>query len=143
MPILSQKQADDLSYAVIGAAIEVHKELGPGLLENIYQKCLEMEMEMRKIKFQKEMIVPISYKGVYVNADLRCDFFIEDCLVVELKAVDKMIPVYEAQVMTYMRLLKSPKGVLINFNCQNLFKYGQATYVNDTYRNLPLVNDLQ
>jgi len=134
--MLTKKAVDDLSFSVIGAAIEVHKELGPGLLESIYQKCLEQELEIRGIKFQKEMIIPVSYKGANVTADLRCDFFVENCLVIELKAVDKVIPVHEAQLMTYMKLLKSPKGVLINFNCSNLFKEGQVTYVNELYKNL-------
>ena len=79
----------------------------------------------------------MNYKGVDLDCDLRCDFLIEDAIVVELKAIDAVAPVYEAQLLTYMKLLNKPKGVLINFNCANLFKEGQRTYVNELFRDLP------
>ena len=120
-----------------GAAIEVHKALGPGLLESVYHQCLKYELKERNIKFQSELIVPVQYKGVNIEANLRCDLFIENILVVELKAVDRMHPIYEAQIMTYMKLLKSPKGLMINFNVKHLYSEGQKTYVNEWYRNLP------
>ncbi|MGB1018590.1 MAG: GxxExxY protein, partial [Chitinophagales bacterium] len=80
--------------------------------------------------------VPIIFKGNHLNSQLRCDLFIEKCLVLELKAVDKMVPVFEAQLLTYMRLLKAPKGILINFSVKNLYNEGQKTYVNDIFRSL-------
>jgi len=125
-----------LTYQVNGAAIEVHKALGPGLLENVYHKCLKHELQLRGIPFQSEMLVPVMYKGVNVQADLRCDLFIENCLVVELKAVEAVLPLFEAQLMTYMKLLKAPLGLLINFNATHIFSQGQKTYVNEYYREL-------
>jgi GxxExxY protein len=127
----------DLVYRVTGAAIEVHKELGPGLLESVYHKCLKEELVLRNIQFQSELRVPVSYKGIDIDTELRCDLFVEDILVVELKAVEYVLPVHEAQILTYMKLLNSPEGVLINFNVSNLFNEGQKTFVNEFYRNLP------
>lgn len=122
---------------MIGAAIEVHKELGPGLLETVYHHCMKFELSLRKIKYQSELIVPVFFKGHQLDAHLRCDLFVENLLAVELKAVEIMPPVFDAQLLTYMRLLEAPKGVLINFASTNLFKYGQKTFVNHHYRNLP------
>ena len=86
--------------------------------------------------FQSELTLPIHYKGIVVDANLKCDLFIENCLVVELKSVDKVLPIHEAQLMTYMKLLKVPIGLIINFNVTNIYKEGQKTYVNELYRNL-------
>ena len=127
----------DLVYKVNGAAIEVHRALGPGLLESVYHKCLKHELHERGIKYKSELIVPVSYKGLELDAELRCDLFIENILPVELKAVETIIPVHEAQLMTYMKLLKAPEGLLLNFNVTNIFKEGQQTYVNEMYRSLP------
>ena len=134
---MTKKFVDDLSYRVVGAAIEVHKNLGPGLLESVYHKCLEQELLSRNISFHTEMAVPVIYKGVTVMTDLRCDLFVHDCLVVELKSVERVLSVFEAQLLTYMKLLKAPKGLIINFNCFNLFNDRQRTYVNEIYRILP------
>ncbi len=127
----------DLVYQVNGAAIEVHKALGPGLLESVYHKCLKKELSLRNIKYKSELVVPVSYKGLDIDTELRCDLFIEDILTVELKAVEYILPVHEAQILTYMKLLNSPEGILINFNVANLYKDGQKTYVNELYRDLP------
>ena len=124
----------DLVYQVNGAAIEVHKELGPGLLESVYHRCLKEELKFRSISFHSELMVPVSYKGLELDAELRCDLFIEDILAVELKAVDMILPVHEAQILTYMKLLKVPKGLLINFNTTNIYNEGQRTFVNEHYR---------
>lgn len=83
------------------------------------------------------MVVPVYFKGIEIEADLKCDLYIDDCLVVELKAVEEIAPIHEAQLLTYMQLLESAKGILINFNCTNLFKEGQKTYVNEIFRLLP------
>ena len=131
----SKKYLDLITYDIIGAAIEVHKALGPGLLESVYHKCLKKELELKKIPFETELSIPINYKGEDIDANLRCDFFIDDCIVVELKSTDTIKPIFEAQLLTYMKLLKAPKGILINFNVQNLFKEGQKTYVNEYFRN--------
>lgn len=85
------------------------------------------------------MRIPVIYKEKELEIDFRCDLFVEGCLVVELKSVAEMISIYEAQVLTYMKLLKSPKGILINFNCNNIFREGQRTYVNDYFKLLPKI----
>ena len=106
----------DLTYQVNGAAIEVHKFLGPGLLESIYHKCLKRELDLRGISYVSELQVPINFKGLDVDANIRCDLFIENCIVLELKTVDAFAPIHQAQLLTYMKLLEAPKGILYNFN---------------------------
>ncbi|MCB1023844.1 MAG: GxxExxY protein [Acidobacteria bacterium] len=134
---MTKRYLDKLTYEVIGAAIEVHKALGPGLLESVYHECIKHELTHRNISFQTELVVPIYFKDIVLETELRCDLFVENSLAVELKAVAELLPVNEAQLMTYMRLLKAPKGILINFNCINVFKQGQKTFVNELFRNLP------
>lgn len=134
MSSLTQKYLDELTYEVVGAAIEVHKIMGRGLLESIYHQCLKEELLHRKINFLTEMKVPVVYKNKVLETDFRCDLFIENCLVVELKSVTELSNVFEAQLLTYMKLLKSPKGILINFNCNNIFKEGQKTFVNEYFK---------
>jgi GxxExxY protein len=126
----------DLIYQVNGAAIEVHKNLGPGLLESIYHRCLEKELSIRDFNFNTEYIIPINYKGLQIDANLRCDLYIEKCLVVELKSVEKVLPIHEAQLLTYMKLMEVPMGLIINFNVTNIYKEGQKTCVNDIFRTL-------
>ena len=133
---MTKTELNDLIYKVNGAAIEVHRALGPGLLESVYHKCLKHELSLRKINFTSELEVPVDYKDLELDVQLRCDFFIENILVVELKAVEGILPVHEAQILTYMKLLNVPKGLLINFNCTNIYKHGQRTFVNELYRNL-------
>src|SRR6478609_5782296 len=134
---MTKKELDELTYKITGAAIEVHKTLGPGLLESVYHKCLKSELFLRELSFASEFLVPIHYKGIDIDTELRCDLLIEDKIVVELKAVDAIAPIFEAQLLTYMKLLEKPKGILINFNCTNLFKEGQKTFVNEYFRTLP------
>jgi len=134
---ITKAYLNDLVYQVIGAAIEVHKALGPGLLESIYHECMKHELRIRGIVYISEIMVPVKFKGLEVKKPLRCDLFVEDILSVELKAVEKIPPVYEAQIISYMKLLESPKGLMINFNVTNIFNDGQKTYVNDLYRALP------
>ena len=126
----------DLIYQVNGCAIEVHKQLGPGLLESVYHSCLKKELTIRGFDFQTELIIPINYKGLEVEAGLRCDLFVEKTLVVELKSVEKVLPIHEAQLLTYMKLLEVPIGLIINFNVTHIFKEGQKSYVNELYRYL-------
>ena len=106
---------NNLEYTVTGACIEVHRALGPGLLERIYHKCLIRELQLRNINFTSEHTISISYKGIDLDTELKVDLFIEGCMVLELKSVERIIPVYEAQLLTYMRILKAPIGILINF----------------------------
>ena len=132
----TKQDLKDLVYKVNGAAIEVHKHLGLGLLESVYHKCLIRELELKEIKFQSELSIPIEYKGIEVNAELRCDLIIENKLVVELKSVSEMKPIFEAQILSYMNLLNLPMGLLINFNVTNIYKEGQKTYINKLYNQL-------
>ena len=136
---ITEKKINELSFEIIGAAIEVHRFVGRGLLESVYHKCMMEELSHRKINFLTEMKVPLIYKEKELNLDFRCDLYVENCLVVELKSVSEMNKIHEAQLMTYMKLLKAPKGILINFNSFNLFNNGQRTYVNDLYKKLPNV----
>jgi GxxExxY protein len=110
------EERDPLTQVVIGAAIEVHKEMGPGLLESIYQKCMEVERKLRGIAVQPRKPLPLIYKGHVVGDDLVMDLYFPEQLVVELKAVEKLIPIHEAQLLTYLRLTKTHVGLLINFN---------------------------
>lgn len=134
---MTKKIVNDIVYKIIGAAIEVHKELGPGLLESVYHKCLEQEFKTRGINFKSQVYVELKYKGIEIDTELRCDFLVEDTVAVELKAVDSIIPVHEAQLLTYLKLLNKPKGIMINFNCEHIFKQGQKTFVTELYRQLP------
>jgi GxxExxY protein len=131
--LITQKYLDELIYSIIGCAIEVHKQLGPGLLESVYEKCFSRELSLKNLNFITQQIVPIKYKGVPLDAELRFDVLVEDLIIVELKAIEGILPVHEAVLLTYMKLLEKPKGILINFNCVNIFKEGQKTFVNDYY----------
>jgi GxxExxY protein len=135
--MITQKYLDELTYEIIGSAIEVHKIIGKGLLESVYHQCMMEELSQRKINFYTEMNVPIIYKTKELTTNFRCDLFIENCVVVELKSVIEMNSIFEAQLLTYMQLLKAPKGIIINFNCYNIFKEGQKTFVNDFFKLLP------
>ena len=110
------EERDPLTEAVIGAAIEVHRELGPGLLEDMYQQALEIELELRSIPFTAQEPLPVTYKGVYLGKGKFMDFVVQDSLIIELKAVDALISVHQRQLLTYMKLRKLAKGLLINFN---------------------------
>jgi GxxExxY protein len=134
--MITKKYLTDLVYRVNGAAIEVHKHLGPGLLESIYHKCMIRELTLRGINFQSELIIPFEYKGLRLESDLRCDLFIENCLVLELKATNKVTPINVTILMSYMNLLEAPIGLMINFNVENIFHQGQKTYVNSLYSRL-------
>ena len=134
--MVTKKILDELTYDIVCGAIEVHKQLGPGLLESVYQKCFIQELLLRSLKFVNQVLTPINYKGMILDADLRLDVLVEDLIIVELKCMEGTLPVHEAQLLTYMKLLQKPKGILINFNCTNIFKEGQ-TLVNEYYAQLP------
>jgi len=105
-----------LTGEVIGAAIEVHKVLGPGLLENVYEKCLCRELELRGVSHESQKDLPVKYKGVELDCGYRMDVVVSNELVVELKACDSLLPIHEAQLLTYLKLTKTKLGLLINFN---------------------------
>jgi GxxExxY protein len=107
---------EDLTREIIGAAIEVHKIVGPGLLEGVYEECLCRELELRKLSFDRQLMVPINYKSVALDCGYRLDVVVENTVILELKSVERIHPIFEAQLLTYMRLLQKPVGLLINFN---------------------------
>lgn len=110
------EKADALSRRVIGAAIEVHRKMGPGLLEFIYEKCLMRELELQEIPARQQSVVTIEYKGFTFEEALRLDILVDDCLLVELKAVEKVLPIHKAQLLSYMKLLDVPIGLIFNFH---------------------------
>jgi len=109
-----------LTREIIGSAIAVHRTLGPGLLESAYMRCLQYELAARKFRFVTERAVPIVYNGVTLDTKYRIDLVVGDTVVVEVKSVELLLPVHSAQVLTYMRLLRCPAGLLINFNVARL-----------------------
>ena len=110
------RRADEWSRKLIGAAIEVHRLKGPGLLEPIYEKCLMRELFLQNIPAKNQVVVPIEYKGYMFEEPLRLDVYVDDCLLVELKAVETILPIHKAQLFSYMKLLDAPIGLLINFH---------------------------
>jgi len=107
---------EELTKEIIGGAIEVHKAVGPGLLEGVYEECLCHELKLRNLNFERQILVPVTYKGVTLDCGYRLDLLIEGTVILELKSVDRIHPIFEAQLLTYMRLLQKPVGLLINFN---------------------------
>ena len=105
-----------ISHKIIGAAIEVHKHLGPGLLESVYEYCLEKELRSRSLKVKRQCRIPIVYKEEELNKDFFIDLLIEGKVIVELKCVETILPVHEVQLVTYLKLSNLPLGLLINFN---------------------------
>lgn len=108
------------THAIIGAAIEAHKALGPGLLESAYQKCLALELEARGVPFLREVPIPLSFRGVRVDASYRADFICSRTVIVEVRSVQKLEGIHKAQLLTYLKLTKLRVGLLINFNVQRL-----------------------
>ncbi len=113
---IKESPEKDLTERIIGAAIEVHRQLGPGLLESIYQVCLANELSLRGISFEQEKSVPIEYKGIHFDCGYRLDFLVEQKVVVELKAIDEVNNTHKAQLLTYLKITGCKVGLLINFN---------------------------
>ncbi|MBW1637034.1 MAG: GxxExxY protein [Deltaproteobacteria bacterium] len=111
---------DQFTKKVIGCAIEVHRSLGPGLLESTYQQCLAYELSSQNISFELEVPMPVEYKSVSLDCGYRIDVLVDDRLILELKAVDKIIGIHKAQLLTYMKLAQIKTGLLINFNVRKL-----------------------
>lgn len=132
---MTKKEVTQLSYEIIGCAIEVHKELGPGLLESVYEKCLRRELELNGYNVKQQVNVPVEYKGISLDVDLRLDLMVNDTIIVELKAIEKILPVHEAQLLTYMKLLEKPQGLLINFFTDNITK-SMKPFVNEKFNEL-------
>ena len=109
-------RADALSKRVIGAAIEVHRKMGPGLIESIYEKCLMRELQLQTMPAKNQLIVPLKYKGYTFEEPLRLDILVDGCLLLELKSVEKVHPIHKAQLLSYMKLLNVPIGLVFNFH---------------------------
>lgn len=107
---------EEMTERILGAAIEVHKILGPGLMESAYEECLCHELNLRGLRFERQMMVPVSYKGVNLDCGYKLDLLIEDTVIPELKCAERITSVHEAQLLTYMKLLTKPVGFIINFN---------------------------
>jgi GxxExxY protein len=118
----------ELSNRVIGCAIEVHRELGPGLLESTYEQCLAHELNLNDINFIVQHPLPVEYKGIRLDCGYRVDILVEDEIILELKSVDELVGIHEAQLLTYMKLAKIKQGFLINFNVSRL-KEGLRSFV--------------
>jgi GxxExxY protein len=134
--MISQKYINEVSYKIIGCAIEVHKHLGPGLLESVYEACFIEEMRNNGLDIRSQVYVPVQYKGKDLGGTLKLDLIVNDLIIVEEKAVDQMIPLYKAQLLSYLKLAKKPKGLLINFHCENI-KEQLVSLVTEEYAKLP------
>jgi GxxExxY protein len=110
----------EITEKVIGAAIEVHKHLGPGLLESTYESCLCQELEIRGLSFQRQVTLPLEYKGLHVEEAFRIDLVVEDKIILELKSQQGILPIHEAQLMTYLKLTGKRVGLLLNFNVSTM-----------------------
>jgi GxxExxY protein len=124
-----EQRPEELTGPVIGACVEVHRQLGPGLLEAVYQRCLFEELVARGFDVQRQLSVPVEYRGVQLDCTYRVDMVVNRVLLLEIKAVERLLPVHTAQVLTYLRLLQLPMGLLINFHVAWL-RYGVRRLVN-------------
>ena len=131
--MISKSFLTTLSYQTIGCVIEVHKNLGPGLLESVYHLCLLEELKLNGISFKSQVHVPVLYKNKDVGGTLKIDLLIENSLILELKSVESMIPLYKAQLLSYLKLADIPKGLLINFNSE-VIKNNITSMVTEKYR---------
>jgi GxxExxY protein len=133
---MTKRELNSLGYEVIACAIRVHKALDPGLLESVYEKCLLHELKTTGLNAACQVSVPIEYNGLKLNANLRLDILVEDLIVVELKTVEYISPIHQAQILSYMRLLQKPKGMIINFYSEKIAN-SSIHLANDLFWNLP------
>ena len=136
--MITQKEINDLSYRIIGCAIEVHKHLGPGLLESVYEACMIDEMNNAGLFIKSQVYVPVLYKGKDLGGILKLDLLVNDIIIIEEKAVDVMIPLFKAQLLSYLKLTGKPKGLLINFHCENI-KEQLVSLVTEEFAKLPKI----
>jgi GxxExxY protein len=129
---MTKKEITQLSYEITGLAIKVHKELGPGLLESIYEQCLKYELETNGYEVKQQLAVKIVYDDLEFDSNLKIDLLVDDRIIVELKTVECILPIHEAQLLTYMKLLRKPQGLLINFNSTNISK-AMKPFVNEYF----------
>ncbi len=134
--LVTKKQVTQLSYDITGFAIKVHQNLGPGLLESIYETCLKYELERNGYTVKQQVVANIIYDGLLIETSLRIDLLVNDLVVVELKTVDEIKPVHHAQLLTYMKMLEKPQGLLINFFTDNITR-SMKPFVNEYFTSLP------
>jgi len=125
-----REQLNSLTEQIIGAALSVHRELGPGMLEKAYERCLAFELADRGLHLERQKNLPLSYKGIRLNCGYRIDLLVEDLVVVEVKSIERLERVHSAQVLSYLRMLKRSVGLVINFNVQWLVRDGIRRIVN-------------
>lgn len=135
--MVTQSYITQLSYKIIGCAIEVHENLGPGLLESVYHTCFIDELRGNGVSVQSQLWVPLNYKGKNLGGQLKLDLLVENLIIVELKAVEQMIPLYKAQLLSYLKLTQKPKGLLINFHCENI-RAQLVSLVTEEFARLPV-----
>ncbi|SHL66667.1 GxxExxY protein [Chryseobacterium carnipullorum] len=133
---MTKKEITQLSYEITGFAIKVHKTLGPGLLESVYEQCLKIELINNGYDVKQQLYVPINYEGVEIETKLVVDLLVNDSIILELKAVEEILPIHEAQLLTYMKVLKKPQGLLINFFTNNITK-SLKPFINEYFKELP------
>ena len=133
---ITQKYINEVSFKILGCAIEVHKHLGPGLLESIYETCFIEELENAGLSVQSQLYLPIIYKGKNLGNKLKLDILVNDLVIVENKAVEQVIPLLKSQLLSHLKLANKPKGLLINFNCKNIIG-DMASVVTDIFSKLP------
>jgi GxxExxY protein len=134
--MITQKYINQITYQVIVCAMEVHKQLGPGLLESVYEECMIEELRFKGLAVQAQQKVPLFYRGKALKTELRLDIIVNDLVILELKAVETMIPLYKAQLLSYLKLSSKPKGLLINFYCENI-REQLVALVTDEFSKLP------
>ena len=115
-PVASLTNLNAVTHSIIAAAIEVHRHLGPGLLESAYQECVCLELSRMGVSFRREVALPLAYKGLKLDCSYRIDLLVEDSVIVELKAIEQLLPIHSSQLLTYLRAAQKPVGLLINFN---------------------------
>ncbi|MEO6833361.1 MAG: GxxExxY protein [Chitinophagaceae bacterium] len=134
--MLTQKTVNDIAYKIIGCAIEVHKQLGPGLLESVYHECMIEEIGCSGLQTQSQVWIPLYYRDKQLQGKLVLDLLVENCVIVELKAVDGVLPVHKAQLLSYLKLTGKPKGILINFHVENIVQ-NAVHLVSEVFAMLP------
>ncbi|RRQ47133.1 GxxExxY protein [Chryseobacterium sp. SC28] len=132
---MTKAEVTQLSYDIVGCAIKVHKELGPGLLESVYEICLAYELKKNGFIVRQQMTTKIHYDKIEFETPLKVDLLVNDTIIIEIKTVEKLLPVHQAQLMTYMKILKKPQGLLINFYTDNITK-SMIPLVNEYFSKL-------
>lgn len=132
---MTKAEVTQLSYDIIGCAIKVHKELGPGLLESVYELCLAYELKERGFFVDQQISTKINYGKIEIETPLKVDLLVNNTIIIEIKTVESLLPVHQAQLMTYMKILKKPQGLLINFYTDNITK-SMVPLINEYFTKL-------